>query len=651
MGSGARQSARKKTGGGMARKLYNECGRLLANTLNASSAAILANVWRAFSAAILANTWRAPLPFPGAAVSVGDAINAYFSLSSLWDLTSYRSSSPCQFLSFAVPIFTVWIRILLSQALCALFFLLHIRKTCSVTTLSFIAMVESGGRLFLAMECQDQEVDHKRIHAGANGSSNSFQHNKENGKSVRSNELRQRNGVVKPDDRQCNGQSRRFNGKSNKTASSARKALGISRKKSRNGLNGIHENGINLRNSQVDDSREHKCMNRELRMVANPSMVSQEAMENSSARDDAESSASDQSQDADYSYMPGLNDELALLCLAHTSRAEYGKLFSINKRYLALAQSGELYKIRRKEDIAEQWVYMLASGQFEWQAFDPFSRRWGRLPNLPSDSCFASSDKESLCAGTHLLVLGREIEGLVIWRYDLVTNKWYKGPAMLTPRCLYASASCGNFAFVAGGISANGELLNCAERYDPDNQRWEPLPHMNKERKLCSGCYMDGKFYVIGGTGVDGDLTCGEVYDSDKKTWELIENIKPSGARNPISQAPPLVAVANNELYALEASMNQLKVYMKRTNEWKVLGDVPVRADFNSGWGVAFKSLGDELLLIGGGRDTYQNTYGSSISIYTSRPDPNGPEADWRFLTSVAGSIGPFVFNCAIMAT
>lgn len=520
-------------------------------------------------------------------------------------------------------------------------------------------MVERSGRLFSAMECQDHDVEQDL--AEETSKSSSAQVN------CRRYDLRNRNGLKSHG--QANGKSRRAaNGKANSTVcidsvkckSLEYASVGSSRKKHRNRVNGTCENGGLARKLEIGgECTTPSCkINGDAKLVT-VTCLTEEADHTSLIKElaadpkkDAESdSSNDQSQDADYSYMPGLNDELALLCLAHTPRAEYDKLFFVNRKYKDLAKSGELYKIRRKEKIAEQWVYMLASGQFEWRAFDPVSRRWKRLPDLPSDSCFASSDKESLCAGTQLLVLGREIEGLVIWRYDLVTNKWYKGPAMLTPRCLYASASCGNFAFVAGGISATGELLDCAERYDPDNQRWEPLPNMNKKRKLCSGCYMDGKFYVIGGTGEHGDLACGEVYDSEKKSWELIENMKPSGARSPIPQAPPLVAVANNELYALEASMNQLKVYIKKTKKWRVLGEVPVRADFNSGWGVAFKSLGNELLLIGGDRDASQSMYAYGISIYTSRPDPSATAADWRFLTRVGGSIGPFVFNCAIMAT
>lgn len=400
--------------------------------------------------------------------------------------------------------------------------------------------------------------------------------------------------------------------------------VSVKKNKTQNCLNGLHQNGDRGTRGNWFDRQDS------FDAVEEKNGIEEEGSETRCC----------EPQDADYYFIPGLNDELALLCLAWTSRAEYDKLFSINKRYLTLSQSGELYRIRRENRIYEQWVYMLTSDQFKWRSFDPKLGRWRRLPTLPSDSCFSASDKESLCAGTDFLVLGREIAGLVIWRYDLVTNKWYRGPSMITPRCLFASASCADFAFVAGGISSNREILKCAEKYDPVKKKWDPLPDMHRRRKLCSGCFADNRFYVIGGTEEAGDLTCGEYYDLERKTWELIPDMIPRS----ITQAPPLVAVVKDELYALEASTNQLKVYLKESNKWRVLGEVPVRADCNSGWGVAFKSLGDKLLVIGRGMDSYQ-------SIYTSHPDPNGQEVDWHFATKVGGSSGSFVFNCAIMST
>jgi hypothetical protein len=366
-------------------------------------------------------------------------------------------------------------------------------------------------------------------------------------------------------------------------------------------------------------------------------------------------------QDADYSYIPSLSYELEALILARFPRSEYWKLCCVNKSYLSLLKSGELFKIRKEIGFKEASVFMLASGESSWWAFDPEFQSRRKLPILPSDICFSSGDKESLCAGTHLLVSGREIDGLVIYRYELAMNKWYKGPNMITPRCLFASATCGTFAFVAGGIGTattttvnrnQNQVYDTAEKYNPETRSWDPLPRMKRKRKLCSGCYMDNRFYVIGGRNEDGELTCGEYFDESKNKWELIEGMLKD---DPVltCHSPPLVAVADNELYSLEASSNQLKVYLKKSNTWKQLGGVPVRADFNKGWGVAFKSLGNELLVIGAASSVSSSCSGNSVAMYTCAPDPDADTSDhpveWRRLETGRNRLSHFIMNCSVL--
>lgn len=352
-------------------------------------------------------------------------------------------------------------------------------------------------------------------------------------------------------------------------------------------------------------------------------------------------------QDADYTHDPSLSYELESLIFARFPRSEYWKLCFVNKRCLGLLKSGELYKIRKDIGFKEPSVFMFASGESSWWAFDREFKSRRKLPVLPSDPCFASGDKESLCAGTHLLVSGREIDGLVVWRYDLAENMWYRGPSMINPRCLFASATCGECAYVAGGMGAalRNEVYDTAEKYNPESGSWEPLPRMRKRRKLCAGFYMDDKFYVIGGRNEDGELTCGEFFDERRNRWELIPDMLRD---DPVqsSHSPPLLAVVKNELYSLEASSNQLKVYLKQTNTWKQLGRVPVRADYNRGWGVAFKSLGNELLAIGASADSYAGNY---IAIYTCCPNFDSSELQWKLLDSGRNRLSHFILNCSVM--
>lgn len=219
---------------------------------------------------------------------------------------------------------------------------------------------------------------------------------------------------------------------------------------------------------------------------------------------------------------------------------------------------------------------------------------------------------------------------------------------MDNPRCLFASATCGNYAFVAGGIRMGGNrgILRTAERYDPESKSWERLPSMNRRRKLCSGCCMDRKFFVIGGKDEeDQPLTSAEVFDESKSRWELIPDVLRD---SPVStyHSPPLVAVVNDELYTLETTSNVVRVYLKGSNSWRTLGPVPIRADFNEGWGVAFKSLGNELLVIGA--STVSNT-GHGMSIFTCTPDPSVEELRWEPLECSQNRSSHFIRNCCVM--
>lgn len=266
---------------------------------------------------------------------------------------------------------------------------------------------------------------------------------------------------------------------------------------------------------------------------------------------------------------------------------------------------------------------------------------------IPSDYSFEYGDKESFCAGTHLFVSGKEFEGAVVWRYELATNQWFKGPSMITPRCLFASATCDNLAFIAGGFMTDTrEVLNSAEKYNPDTKSWEALPRMKRRRKFCSGCYMDNKFYVLGGQDEHkNELTSGEFYDPETKTWKLVPEMLRDIPLS-VSQSPPLIAVANNELYSLDASSNEVKVYVKGSNRWKKLGGVPVRADAQGGWGVAFKSLGKELLVIGATSVSHAVT----MTIYTCCPHPNVDKLQWTQLECANSTrLNHFVRNCAVM--
>nr|XP_043617592.1 F-box/kelch-repeat protein At1g74510-like [Erigeron canadensis]XP_043617593.1 F-box/kelch-repeat protein At1g74510-like [Erigeron canadensis] len=340
--------------------------------------------------------------------------------------------------------------------------------------------------------------------------------------------------------------------------------------------------------------------------------------------------------------------DLSINCLLRSSRSDYGSIASLNSAFRSVVRGGELYRLRRCMGIIEHWVYF-SCNLFEWEAFDPIRCNWMRLPTMDCNECFMCSDKESLAVGTELLVFGKEIETHVVYKYSIVTNSWSPGSKTNTPRCLFGSASLGKIAIVAGGCGPSGNILSSAELYNSETGTWVTLPNMNKPRKMCSGVFMDSKFYVVGGIGEENnkELTCGEVYNIETGTWTEIPNMFPvltgAGGQDapPTAKAPPLLAVVKNELYAACYEEQDVKKYIKDQNIWVRVGGLPERASSMNGWGLAFRACGDQLIVIGGPRASY----GGMIELNSWIPDENPPQ--WNLLAKKPS--GGFVYNCAVM--
>ncbi|CAH9123909.1 unnamed protein product [Cuscuta epithymum] len=351
----------------------------------------------------------------------------------------------------------------------------------------------------------------------------------------------------------------------------------------------------------------------------------------------------------DTSLIPGIGRDNAISCLIRCSRSDYGSLSAVNRSFRSLIRSGEIYKLRRMNSVVEHWVYFSCNLQ-EWEAFDPNRLRWMRLPTMNSNECFVLSDKESLAVGTELLVFGKELMSQVIYRYSLLTNSWSSGVQMKEPRCLFGSASQNGIAVFAGGCDSQGKIMSTAELYNSETGTWTLLPNMNKARKMCSGVLMDGKFYVLGGVGGPESklLTCGEEYDFEKRTWTEIPNmslVRPAAVREnglpATAEAPPLLAVVKNQLYAANSADMEVRRYDKGSGVWVTVGNLPERANSMNGWGLAFKACGDRLLVIGGPRTVGQGY----IEVNSWVPNEGPPQ--WNVLgRKVSGS---FVYNCAVM--
>lgn len=397
---------------------------------------------------------------------------------------------------------------------------------------------------------------------------------------------------------------------------------------------------------QTDRSKKQLCPSYRKRSHFPDHVVEEEKGENPALETGSEGRVDDGLQNfgSSDSLLPSLHDDVALICLARVCRSDYPSLSCLNIRFNSLMQSGYMYDLRKQLGIMEHWVYLVCDPR-EWQAFDPMRNKWMKLPKIPCDECFNHADKESLAVGSELLVFGRELLDFAIWKYSLICQRWVKCEGMNQPRCLFGSGSLGSIAIVAGGTDKKGNVLKSAELYDSGTGRWEMLPNMHSPRRLCSGFFMDKKFYVIGGMSSPTDsLTFGEEYDPKTRKWRKIEGMYPNVNR--AAQAPPLVAVVDNQLYAVEYFTNMVKKYNKEKNTWDLLGRLPVRADFSNGWGLAFKACGKELLVVGGQR----GPEGEAIVLNSCCPKSGIKDGTlgWKVL-GAKEHVGVFVYNCAVM--
>ena len=350
-----------------------------------------------------------------------------------------------------------------------------------------------------------------------------------------------------------------------------------------------------------------------------------------------------------YHVAPQLLYELQVEIFARVPCPEYWKLQFLNKQFSQLLKSSEIFRTRRELGLVKPYFFMLSRSDRRWTMYDEDFKTSQRLPKLSSGVSFFSGDKETTCVGKQLIVIWRSEEGIRVWRYELAMHKWFKGPEMITPRVMFASASHGTNAFFAGGftISKNGvEVVSIVEKYNTETKTWASIPPMHRRRKLCSGCFLRGKFYVIGGQNEnDENLTCAESYDEETNSWELIPNMLADMSLS-ISQAPPRIAVVNDTLYLLDTSLNELRVYNVNTNTSKKLGTIPVMAHVTKGWGVVFKSVKDNLMLIGA---SFNRLHSRKRGIYKSCPSPDMEEIHWEEICCRGGSLNHYILNCCVM--
>jgi hypothetical protein len=210
-------------------------------------------------------------------------------------------------------------------------------------------------------------------------------------------------------------------------------------------------------------------------------------------------------------------------------------------------------------------VQMLSSGAF--MDLPPLSR--GGIEGAAA----IEVDETDNVAG-QVLLLGGYANGTLstVHLVDLATGACARQPDLLRSRTYHAAARLPDGRIIcAGGFDDYGVDLSTAEVWGPPEPggadaawAWRELPAMSAARSACCGCVMsDGRFAVLGGTGIGGSVSsCEALVVGAAAHWEPLPPMHDTRAY--FARA----AVAGCVIVAGGMGRTSAEVYDESRNRW-----------------------------------------------------------------------------------
>ncbi len=126
--------------------------------------------------------------------------------------------------------------------------------------------------------------------------------------------------------------------------------------------------------------------------------------------------------------------------------------------------------------------------------------------------------------------------------YDVDRDGWVSVAPMSTERTGAAAATWNDKVVVAGGCDSKYAILNSAEQYDPEANRWTPFSSLITRRYGHALVNADNTLYAIGGSDGSG-LSSVERYNAESGVWQPAPKL--SIARNCLAAATLRVSLTS----------------------------------------------------------------------------------------------------------
>lgn len=213
------------------------------------------------------------------------------------------------------------------------------------------------------------------------------------------------------------------------------------------------------------------------------------------------------------------------------------------------------------------------------QAYDSATDTWSEVAPMPlavHHAGVATLNRRLYVSGGYD-DMGKMVNALPdidrAWYYDPEADTWTEIAKMPSPRAAHAMVSIDGKLYVVGGT---GEGAQQVWVYDPETDAWTIKDGiMPTPREHVPAIDMDGKIYVIGGRWENISSAAVEVYDPATDTWEKKANLPTPRSALSLAVLNGLIHTAGGEELSNGCTYGLHETYDPATDTWMVLHDIP----------------------------------------------------------------------------
>ena len=137
-------------------------------------------------------------------------------------------------------------------------------------------------------------------------------------------------------------------------------------------------------------------------------------------------------------------------------------------------------------------------------------------------------------------------------------------------RTNHAAAPLRGFAYAAGGLDFDNNLLRSVEKYDPRKDRWKMSKPLPAPRAFAGAATVKGRLYVAGGSLNAGTTRSVVVYNPRTNAWSSVAPMSIARDRMRLLAAGPYLYAVGG-LGVSGDALRSVDRYDPRTDSWRLI--------------------------------------------------------------------------------